>query len=244
MEDWIFLRWNGISRDEKLFIRSGIMKLLENQSFYEELPAARTKLAKIIVEIAKRDFPQEWPSFLEEVIQQWSQDILSKSKVCSSSRLFLLTPPRFVSWSSNSSLRMRSILTSILPSLPNAKRKLLEECKLHFLPSCLSATDGSVASLNGNKNMRTQILLSKVRDLIFLPSHPHPHPPLPLPVTNDSPLSLFSPALQMLSSLILVAKADRLCEPTHDFSQVLSFSLSTSAFLTHPDLLFRWRSIF
>jgi hypothetical protein len=81
MEDWIFLRWNEIGRDEKLFIRSGVMKLLENQSIYEKLPAARTKLAKIIVEIAKRDFPQEWPTFLEEIIQHWAQDVLPKSKV-------------------------------------------------------------------------------------------------------------------------------------------------------------------
>lgn len=42
-------------------------------------------------------------------------------------------------------------------------------------------------------------------------------------VSSDSPLSLFSPALQMLSSLVLVAKADRLCEAAHDFSQVFYF---------------------
>ena len=41
------------------------------------------RLAKIIVEIAKRDYPQEWPDFIEEIMRHWSQDILSKSKVCS-----------------------------------------------------------------------------------------------------------------------------------------------------------------
>lgn len=49
-------------------------------------------------------------------------------------------------------------------------------------------------------------------------------------VTSDSPISLFSPALQMLSSLILVAKADRLCESSHDFSQVY-FSLFPTPYL-------------
>lgn len=43
MEDWIFYRWNHIEREEKLFIREGVMKLFDYPSIYNEMPAARTK---------------------------------------------------------------------------------------------------------------------------------------------------------------------------------------------------------
>jgi hypothetical protein len=52
-------------------------------------------------------------------------------------------------------------------------------------------------------------------------------------VTKDSPLSLLSPSLQMLSALMLVAKADRLCDSAHDFSQVL-FPLLGCLFIALP----------
>jgi hypothetical protein len=43
MEDWILSRWNLIERVEKLSIRSGVLKLFDNQAIYDDLPAARTK---------------------------------------------------------------------------------------------------------------------------------------------------------------------------------------------------------
>jgi hypothetical protein len=44
------------------------------------------RLAKLIVEIAKREFPQQWPNFFEEIVEMhWADNVVSKSKVSSSS---------------------------------------------------------------------------------------------------------------------------------------------------------------
>ncbi len=47
MEDWMFARWNTIDRTEKSTIRSGVMKLFDNQSISEGIPASRTKFELI-----------------------------------------------------------------------------------------------------------------------------------------------------------------------------------------------------
>jgi hypothetical protein len=43
---------------------------------------------------------------------------------------------------------------------------------------------------------------------------------------SGSPCSLVAPSLQMLSSILPMAKADPLCEQPHDFSQVVLSVLS------------------
>mmetsp|Transcript_14022 Transcript_14022/g.20972 ORF Transcript_14022/g.20972 Transcript_14022/m.20972 type:complete len:1286 (+) Transcript_14022:53-3910(+) len=83
IEDWVINRWNSIGIDERVRIRVSVLELLDNIPIYDNSSPVRTRLAKIIVEIAEREYPQQWPSFLDDIVSQhWSQDHVSKSKVC------------------------------------------------------------------------------------------------------------------------------------------------------------------
>jgi hypothetical protein len=52
MEDWILCRWNLIDRAEKLAIRSGVLKLFDNQRIYDDIPAARTKSESLFLSVS------------------------------------------------------------------------------------------------------------------------------------------------------------------------------------------------
>ena len=97
IEDWTTLRWNQCDAAEHIAVRNGVLNLLGNVPLYDESPAIRNRynllymntheitrhrLAKLLVEIAKREFPQQWGHFLQEMVEEhWAENIVSKSKV-------------------------------------------------------------------------------------------------------------------------------------------------------------------
>ena len=55
LEDWLFLSWNQFSVEEHLQMRLSVLDLVNNHMYlYENDRSIRTKLAKIITEITKR----------------------------------------------------------------------------------------------------------------------------------------------------------------------------------------------
>jgi len=69
LEDIVKARWNDMSGEEKVFIKNNLMKMVENgtKSILEEANHIKDQLAKIIVELIKREWPQQWPSLLTEL---------------------------------------------------------------------------------------------------------------------------------------------------------------------------------
>jgi len=69
LEDVIKARWNDMSAEEKLFIKDNLMKLMESgtRHMLEEHNHIKDGLAKIVVELIKREWPQHWPSLLQEL---------------------------------------------------------------------------------------------------------------------------------------------------------------------------------
>lgn len=70
MEHTVKLKWNHISQNEKLFIKENAMKLLnlgvgpaEDQS----ISHIKDALSRIIVEMIKREWPQQWTTLLSEL---------------------------------------------------------------------------------------------------------------------------------------------------------------------------------
>ncbi|KAL3265609.1 hypothetical protein HHI36_009813 [Cryptolaemus montrouzieri] len=66
MEHMVKYRWTQISQQEKLFIKENAMKLLAAGGIGEELHM-KDALSRVVVEMVKREWPQQWPSLLAEL---------------------------------------------------------------------------------------------------------------------------------------------------------------------------------
>ena len=58
-----------MSGEEKLFIKENLMKLVESGTnpIMVEHNHIKDQLAKVVVELIKREWPQQWPSLLSEL---------------------------------------------------------------------------------------------------------------------------------------------------------------------------------
>ena len=81
LEDWVSLFWNKLSIDDHIQIRKRILDLLLVIEQFSE-KAIRTKISKLITEIAKRQYPQHWPTFIEDIVKCWQEGSYFKSEVC------------------------------------------------------------------------------------------------------------------------------------------------------------------
>lgn len=71
MEHCIKYRWTQLSQTEKIFIKENAMRLLEEgiEPLTREENHIKDALARIIVEMVKREWPQQWPTLLVELNQ-------------------------------------------------------------------------------------------------------------------------------------------------------------------------------
>ncbi|XP_023336728.1 exportin-5 [Eurytemora carolleeae] len=69
LEDIVKGRWNEMSGEEKVYIKENLIKVVEvgTNSILEEKNHLKDQLAKVVVEIIKREWPQQWPSLLGEL---------------------------------------------------------------------------------------------------------------------------------------------------------------------------------
>lgn len=60
-----------------------MLDLVQNKThLYAENKSIRTKLAKMVAEVAKRHYPSYWPSFIHDLVGMWSQGIPQKTEIC------------------------------------------------------------------------------------------------------------------------------------------------------------------
>lgn len=70
MEHQVKFNWNKISQEEKIFIKDNTMKLLATgvgPADDRSLLHIKNALSRIIVEMVKREWPQQWPTLLAEL---------------------------------------------------------------------------------------------------------------------------------------------------------------------------------
>ncbi|XP_071452699.1 exportin-5 isoform X2 [Hetaerina americana] len=69
MEHCIKYKWNSISQAEKIFIKENAMRLLEGgtEPLLQEQAHIKAALSRVIVEMIKREWPQQWPGLLQEL---------------------------------------------------------------------------------------------------------------------------------------------------------------------------------
>lgn len=78
MEHQVKFNWNKISQDEKLFIKDNTMKLLATgvgPADDKSLLHIKDALSRIIVEMVKREWPQQWPTLLGELSEASSKGL-------------------------------------------------------------------------------------------------------------------------------------------------------------------------
>ncbi|XP_043529566.1 exportin-5 [Frieseomelitta varia] len=71
MEHCIKYRWTQISQTEKIFIKDNAMKLLQEgtEPLLQEEAHIKDALSRVVVEMIKREWPQQWPTLLAELSQ-------------------------------------------------------------------------------------------------------------------------------------------------------------------------------
>lgn len=68
LEDLIKIKWNQMTPEQKLGIKESAMNLMEkDRDLIKDPTYIKDAIARILVEIAKREWPQQWPSFLAEL---------------------------------------------------------------------------------------------------------------------------------------------------------------------------------
>lgn len=71
MEHCVKYRWTQISQSEKIFIKENAMKLLQEgtEPLLQEEAHIKDALSRVVVEMIKREWPQQWPTLLAELSQ-------------------------------------------------------------------------------------------------------------------------------------------------------------------------------
>ncbi|XP_008203379.1 exportin-5 [Nasonia vitripennis] len=71
MEHCVKYRWTQMSQTEKVFIKENAMKLLQEgtEPLLQEENHIKDALSRIVVEMIKREWPQQWPQLLGELSQ-------------------------------------------------------------------------------------------------------------------------------------------------------------------------------
>ncbi|KAM4772449.1 exportin-5 [Rhinophrynus dorsalis] len=69
LEHVVKFRWNNMSQADKTFLKGSVLELISKgiHSILEEEGHIKDMLARIMVEMIKREWPQQWPNMLEEL---------------------------------------------------------------------------------------------------------------------------------------------------------------------------------
>lgn len=91
LNDWIKLWWNKITESEQLSIRQLLINILASPLGVSKNKSIRTKLAVMLTNIAQRQFPQQWPTLIEEFISIWSNSPTERQEIIIMAIEFIIT---------------------------------------------------------------------------------------------------------------------------------------------------------
>lgn len=78
--DWINHNWASLNASERQSLRGMILSYITSQALRETKPL-RSMLASMLTSVAKQDYPQNWPSFVQDLLQLWRQNCHEISEV-------------------------------------------------------------------------------------------------------------------------------------------------------------------
>jgi hypothetical protein len=130
LHKWITRWWNRISPNEQNSIRAIISSLLSETTQVEHSSNFSSKLASIITDIVERQFPQQWPNFVPEILQVWVQGPLYKQEIILKSLQFLFVDCTDADFSSHLSTSRRQ---DIVQAFQSHLRQLLALSYQYFV---------------------------------------------------------------------------------------------------------------
>ncbi len=72
LNDWIKIWWNKISEQDQYGVRKAIFDIVASPLGMSTNKSIRTKIAVMITNLAQRQFPNNWPNFVDEFVSIWS----------------------------------------------------------------------------------------------------------------------------------------------------------------------------
>ena len=67
LSDWVKIWWNKVNEGDQTIVKKSVLELLHGPIGRSPVRGLRTKLAVMLSNIAVRSFPQQWPSFLDDM---------------------------------------------------------------------------------------------------------------------------------------------------------------------------------
>ncbi|XP_013773403.1 exportin-5-like [Limulus polyphemus] len=131
IEHVIKFKWNGMTQEEKVFIKDSAMQLLATGTEHILVEHSHIKfaLSRIIVEMVKREWPQHWPSFLQEMYELSAIGETQKELVL---LIFLRLAEDIVAFQSIQNQRRRQIYQAMTLDLNNIITFFLQTLQSHY----------------------------------------------------------------------------------------------------------------
>lgn len=164
LDDWLKAWWNRIPEDAQRYIRDQCVTLLTSAAVAASR-GLRTKLAVILCNIACRQYPQQWPTFMDDVVGLWvSTGLPAQREICIMTLEFLVQD--CVDGDFNTSLptqRRQEILTGLrerLQPLLQTSHAFLTQCAEQLQGGGGSAEQAAEGKALGTAALRLVVALA------------------------------------------------------------------------------------
>ncbi|XP_064484007.1 exportin-5-like [Ornithodoros turicata] len=131
VEHCIKLRWNVMTPEEKLSIKETATRLVAEgtQNLLVEHTHIKDAVSRIVVEMVKREWPQQWPTFLQELHQLSS---LGETQTELVLLIFLRLAEDVVAFQTVQNQRRREIHQALVANLSEISQFFLTTLNLHY----------------------------------------------------------------------------------------------------------------
>lgn len=131
IEHHIKFRWNSLTQEEKCFIKNNAMNLLTSgtNSILHEEAHIKDGMSRIIVEMIKREWPQQWPELLNELSELCNIGETQKELVC---LIFLRLVEDIVTLQNVQNQRRREIYQALTSNLQKIIIFFISSLKTHY----------------------------------------------------------------------------------------------------------------
>ncbi|XP_023226925.1 exportin-5-like [Centruroides sculpturatus] len=158
IEHHIKFRWNFLSQEEKCCIKNSAMNLLTKgtNSILDEEAHIKDGMSRIIVEMIKREWPQQWPELLNELSELCKVGETQKELVC---LIFLRLVEDIVTLQNVQNQRRREIYQALTSNLQKIFVFFVTSLKTHYY---------EYKTLETQKELVCLIFLRLVEDIVTL----------------------------------------------------------------------------
>ena len=160
LSDWVQLWWNKVSESDQMGVRNLTCDLFSGPMGLSSSTAIRSKISVILAGICERQFPQCWPTLVEDLIKIWTESPFERQDIVLKTLEYLSMDCIDSGFSSSlPTTRRAEIIAGLL-----AKQELLLHQAYNFLRMCLNNYSNNFGNEEGH---RAQIMVSAVCNFLI-----------------------------------------------------------------------------